>query len=455
MDYRIAPSVFPLMSFGLLMGCDPSPSASPRGGGIETGYSGSEPATSDPTTTESHPRRFGLCTVVDCGGPALDGSCWCDELCEGYGDCCSNKSDVCDLESCGGIADLPCSDHTECLDDPNDDCDPNDGGADCSGICVGFCGGVAGFGCDAGYVCVDDPDDDCDPDTGGADCPGVCMSGGDCDPYPILLEPSPAAQAAAEAELAIVSPGASITWNPEPGTFQTLGGLDVDLQGCSGTQNVFAALMPILANHPALFQLDLSEWVPSIARACGDVDSSSVDVRLNRASLGGQSVVGDFLTFNAVSNGQGQVSLASVFGSYLPVASTELASEMGACQSIDETAARGIALANSYEYLVFNQCAPMSMGTYVPNALDTVEIDTEVLWTWDEVPSMGGVRLQATIAGRLIIHPANITPDLIQSDTNCPVPGSATERIFGYELSFDAVTGEILAVKRGIGCTVC
>lgn len=36
------------------------------------------------------------------------------------------------------------------------------------------CGGIAGFQCRAGWKCVDDPNDDCDPSSGGADCMGVC-----------------------------------------------------------------------------------------------------------------------------------------------------------------------------------------------------------------------------------------------------------------------------------------
>ena len=30
-----------------------------------------------------------------CGGQSADASCWCDELCDGYGDCCSDKAAVC------------------------------------------------------------------------------------------------------------------------------------------------------------------------------------------------------------------------------------------------------------------------------------------------------------------------------------------------------------------------
>lgn len=37
-----------------------------------------------------------------------------------------------------------------------------------------FCGGIAGFQCPGAGDCVDDPRDDCDPENGGADCSGVC-----------------------------------------------------------------------------------------------------------------------------------------------------------------------------------------------------------------------------------------------------------------------------------------
>jgi hypothetical protein len=40
-----------------------------------------------------------------------------------------------------------------------------------------FCGGIAGIACPQGLVCTDDPQDDCDPDDGGADCGGICVVG--------------------------------------------------------------------------------------------------------------------------------------------------------------------------------------------------------------------------------------------------------------------------------------
>jgi hypothetical protein len=41
-----------------------------------------------------------------------------------------------DAPNCGGIAGIQCPDGLVCIDDPGDDCDPQQGGADCFGICV-------------------------------------------------------------------------------------------------------------------------------------------------------------------------------------------------------------------------------------------------------------------------------------------------------------------------------
>ncbi|MFY0540499.1 hypothetical protein [Nannocystis pusilla] len=83
--------------------------------------------------------------------------------------------------ACGGFPGTPCPDGQVCVDDPADDCDPQNGGADCIGICEDAplgCGGFAGDACPKGQECVDIPDDGCDPQNGGADCPGVCQEDG-------------------------------------------------------------------------------------------------------------------------------------------------------------------------------------------------------------------------------------------------------------------------------------
>ncbi len=48
----------------------------------------------------------------------------------------SSSSSVSSSTFCGGIAAFKCPDGQECIDDPNDSCDPMNGGADCGGICV-------------------------------------------------------------------------------------------------------------------------------------------------------------------------------------------------------------------------------------------------------------------------------------------------------------------------------
>jgi hypothetical protein len=52
---------------------------------------------------------------------------------------------------------------------------PKDSGAYGYGEPKQMCGGIAGFPCPDGLKCADDPSDDCDPTQGGADCPGICV----------------------------------------------------------------------------------------------------------------------------------------------------------------------------------------------------------------------------------------------------------------------------------------
>jgi hypothetical protein len=121
---------------------------------------------------------------------------------------------------CGGIAAIQCPGAGSCIDDPSDDCDPANGGADCGGVCEcnalalciegsvfdespdvcacvpaepgpepgsgPFCGGIAGIPCPGAGSCVDDPADDCDPENGGADCGGVC----ECNALALCIEGS-------------------------------------------------------------------------------------------------------------------------------------------------------------------------------------------------------------------------------------------------------------------------
>jgi len=46
---------------------------------------------------------------------------------------------------------------------------------DASARSFAICGGITGIRCKPGFECIDDPSDSCDPEKGGADCSGICI----------------------------------------------------------------------------------------------------------------------------------------------------------------------------------------------------------------------------------------------------------------------------------------
>jgi len=113
---------------------------------------------------------LGLISTCDC--PAADGFACVDNTCTW------NYTTRPVLTACGGILGTQCPAGLSCVDDPNDRCDPDCGGADCGGFCAEVegsqCGGFAGFQCPTGYSCFDSVGDQCSPLCGGADCGGFC-----------------------------------------------------------------------------------------------------------------------------------------------------------------------------------------------------------------------------------------------------------------------------------------
>jgi hypothetical protein len=58
-------------------------------------------------------------------------------------------------QNCGGFAGFSCTNSAEqCVDNPYDSCDPNQGGADCPGICVGATADCTLLGCGTGKYCT-------------------------------------------------------------------------------------------------------------------------------------------------------------------------------------------------------------------------------------------------------------------------------------------------------------
>lgn len=76
---------------------------------------------------------------------------------------------------CGGFGNLPCPEGQECADDPNDGCDPMNGGADCGGICVpaavDTCGPIEmDFATETAAVRACETDDQCGQVISGTSC---------------------------------------------------------------------------------------------------------------------------------------------------------------------------------------------------------------------------------------------------------------------------------------------
>ncbi|MGC4087983.1 MAG: hypothetical protein QM756_08810 [Polyangiaceae bacterium] len=105
------------------------------------------------SSSDCGPDSYCAAAAGACGGPGTCQSrptictflykpvCGCDDIT--YGNACAAAAAGISVVSegecpgvfCGGIAGFPCPGSGECVDDPSDDCDPNNGGADCGGLC--------------------------------------------------------------------------------------------------------------------------------------------------------------------------------------------------------------------------------------------------------------------------------------------------------------------------------
>ena len=273
-----------------------------------------------------------------------------------------------------------------------------------------------------------------------------------CEQYPIPWQPAEEARTAARTELASLSPGADITWNANTGTLTSALQLATPLPGCTDGQDVNAQVLEVLATHPALFQLDLTEWRVPEPFDCKYLDDFTT-INMGRRSLAGRPVAKDVLAYS-LKRSDGVVYLTAVNGTYLPVLGAAMDGAMAACNNLTEPVARGIARHASLNAATFSQCRSTGSVTYVPKADDDFRLSPAEEWTWQE--DTGQVLLTGQRTLRVTVNPANYTPELMSSDANCPVPdGDGDSFTIGFDIVFDVHTGAIISVKPGLDCIVC
>jgi hypothetical protein len=313
---------------------------------------------------------------------------------------------------------------------------------------VAACGGGSGDRLDAGDGTADAALADAEPAmTDAAPLPV-------CDEWPIVLTPAAGAQAAAEAELATLSPGTSLSWNANAGTVSTIFQLDLPLSGCVPGADVYAQVFALLEAHPALFQLDLDEWSTPAPYGCEHVPTQIQTLGLGRERLAGHVVQRDVFSFALRRNDQDEVRLTAVVATYLPPASFDLGETMDRCSRLTAAEAEAVTRATTFTTPTFFHCTPTGSVTYVPQASDTVEFADHASWTWDE--GAGHVLLTGTRTMRLTVHPDHHTQELLDSAAACPVADpESDEYTVGWTLTFDVQTGALLSITPGLDCIVC
>jgi hypothetical protein len=221
--------------------------------------------------------------------------------------------------------------------------------------------------------------------------------------------------------------------------------------GCTDGQDVNAQVFGVFAAHPALFQLDLTEWrtpEPFDCKYLGDFET----LNIGRQLLAGRPVAKDVFSYS-LKRVDGVVQLAGVNGTYLPIVGTATGNTMTACNSLAESTAAATARSTVLHAGVYSQCQTTGTVAYTPKTNDAIQFSSEAVWTWEDT---GQVVLTGQRTLRVIVAPANYTPELMSSDAHCPVPGGdGNQFTIGFDIVFDVHTGAIISVKPGIDCVVC
>lgn len=271
-----------------------------------------------------------------------------------------------------------------------------------------------------------------------------------CSVYPIPVAPEPGADASIRAAFAKLAPGSTVTVSAQRGTLSSVANMNVSLGQCPRGRNVDDRVRELVAAAPDAFRMDPNEWASGFAPTCEQVSDSGTLVTWSRGAIGGATMRKDVFAYQVKKAGQ-FVVVSFVSGTYLPIASAGLATDIAGCAKLDPKAAEESVRRAKLPFETFQYCSPTGSGIYEPEARDSFALGDEY-WEWDDGPIGGGVMLKRTRSATLEVAEANHTKALIASNANCSWAGV---NHIGFTLRIDAVRSALFESSPGVGCVVC
>jgi hypothetical protein len=249
-----------------------------------------------------------------------------------------------------------------------------------------------------------------------------------------------------------MAPGATLTWNTGTGTLTAATPLATPLPNCTAGQDVWAQVYGLMSAHPALFQLEATEWRTPEPFDCQYVGDHEI-LSIGRSRLAGRPLAKDVFVYS-LARIKDTVQLSAVNGTYVPVAGPAVGEAMAACNTLTAADATATARKTPLPATTYAQCRRIGSVAYTPKANDAFAFAPDEVWDWE--PGTGQVQLIGQRTLRVTVAPSNYTRELLASDARCPVPdGDGTAFTVGFDVVFDIHTGAIVSVKPGLDCVVC
>ncbi|MFT3700032.1 MAG: hypothetical protein QM831_43205 [Kofleriaceae bacterium] len=296
------------------------------------------------------------------------------------------------------------------------------------------------------------------PPDAAIDAPPSPPDGPDVNPAclaPFVMPVDTTAQATATTELATLDPAATMTWADTRNTLQSISGLVVKLPDCTGTTNAFDLLFAHLAAHPALYQIDPTEWTGSVAQ-CSDILANGFHpLTIRRAKYGPYTIAND--VFTAVADVQnGVVILRNFSGTYIPKPSQVVLDALSSCPDLTQDVIARHIFTSPFAYQAYQSTGPACTvegnHTYALQAGDAVTYDPQVAFNWTEDTQ---ITFQRQGTATIVVGQADYSDQLLNSSANCiDIDGNNN---VGWQRTYNSVTAEVLFdhATPDPFCTVC